>query len=179
LAVNGLCSPPNSICAGGTQFNDTASPSTYWSRSTSLITGSALSYIPEVAWNESGTVSGGSQLWASGGGNSTVYARPSWQSGTGMRRVPDVALSSATHDAYAVCETNCTSAGNLDFYGGTSAATPSFAGLMALVVQRTGERWGNANPVIYALAQKDAGTVFHDITAGNNSVPGLTGFNAA
>jgi hypothetical protein len=65
--------------------------------------------------------------------------------------------------------------------GGTSAASPSFAGLMGLVVQSTGARQGNANSVFYALAgkQKSGGApVFHDITSGNNAVPGLTGYSA-
>ena len=63
-AVNGLCSSPYSVCVGGTQFNDTASPSTYWSSTNSSSNqSSALSYIPESAWNESGS----SGLWSTGG----------------------------------------------------------------------------------------------------------------
>ncbi|MGB7130783.1 MAG: hypothetical protein WBD59_08240, partial [Candidatus Sulfotelmatobacter sp.] len=65
--------------------------------------------------------------------------------------------------------------------GGTSAATPSFAGIMALVLQNTATRQGNANVVFYPLAgkQRSGGeAAFHDITVGNNSVPGETGFNA-
>ena len=60
-----------------------------------LPSASARSYIPEVAWNESGSVSGGSGLWATGGGVSTVYAKPGWQVAPGVpndnrRDVPDV-----------------------------------------------------------------------------------------
>src|SRR5271154_1018866 len=65
--------------------------------------------------------------------------------------------------------------------GGTSAPTPSLGGLMALAVQKAGARLGNANPGLYALAasQASAGAaVFHDVTTGNNSVPGQTGFSA-
>src|SRR5207248_3320955 len=67
--------------------------------------------------------------------------------------------------------------------GGTSASSPSFAGLMALVNQKTATSWGNANTKFYALANAQytgaagAATIFHDVTSGNNSVPGVTGFS--
>jgi pseudomonalisin len=182
LGINGLCSPPFSTCVGGTEFDDTSNPSAFWAASnTSGTLSSALSYIPEMVWNESGTVSGGSQLWSSGGGKSIVYAKPSWQTGPGVpadnsRDVPDVSLNSASHDGYLL-QMN----GSLYIVGGTSAAAPSFAGLMGLVVQKTGARQGNANPNLYALASKQStggAAVFHDITTGNNSVPGQTGFSA-
>jgi pseudomonalisin len=177
-AVNGICSTLFSICVGGTEFNDRSNPSLYWATSNASGTqGSALSYIPEVVWNESG--SGG--LWASGGGMSTLYAKPAWQSGTGVpadgkRDVPDVSLTAAGHDGYLIVQN-----GGLYVVGGTSAASPSFAGIMALVVQSTGKPQGNANTVLYALATKQrsgGAAVFHDITSGNNSVPGQAGFNA-
>jgi hypothetical protein len=53
---------------------------------------------------------------------------------------------------------------------------------MALVVQNTAARQGNANTAFYSLATKQragGASVFHDITSGNNSVPGQAGFNAA
>jgi len=179
-AVNGLCSSPYSTCVGGTEFNDTANPAQYWSASNSSTYGSALSYIPEVAWNESGT-NGGSGLWSSGGGASSVYAKPAWQIGPGVpadgrRDVPDVSLSAATHDGYLLSLN-----GQLYAAGGTSASAPSFAGLMALVIQRQGARQGNANPVLYTLASNQSSggaAVFHDVISGNNSVPGVTGYNA-
>ena len=178
--VNGLCSTPYSICVGGTEFNDMSNPTRYWAPSNSPGTqASALSYIPEVVWNVSGP---GQGLWASGGGASLVYAKPSWQAGPGVpadgkRDVPDVALSSAGHDGYLIFQN-----GELYVVGGTSAASPSFAGVMALVVQNTAARQGNANVAFYSLASKQragGASVFHDTTIGNNSVPGQTGFNAA
>jgi len=179
LAVNGLCSTPYSVCVGGTEFNDTSTPSLYWSSSNSSGTqASALSYIHEVAWNESGP---GLGLWAGSGGKSTIYAKPSWQTGAGVpadgkRDVPDVALSAAGHDGYLIYQN-----GEMYVVGGTSAASPSFAGVMALVVQQATSRQGNANTVFYPLAAKQGtggAAVFHDITSGNNSVPGQTGFKA-
>jgi hypothetical protein len=65
--------------------------------------------------------------------------------------------------------------------GGTSAASPSFAGILALVNQAVSLTdplapggLGNANPVLYALAKATAGTsspVIHDITTGDNKMP--------
>jgi subtilase family serine protease len=178
-AVNGLCSTPYSVCVGGTEFNDTTNPSLYWSTFNATGTqSSALSYIPEIVWNESGP---GAGLWSSGGGASSVYAKPSWQAGTGVpadgrRDVPDVSLSSAGHDGYLIYQE-----GGLYVVGGTSAASPSFAGVMALVLQHAAARQGNANTTFYSLASKQragGAAIFHDITQGNNSVPGQTGFNA-
>jgi Pro-kumamolisin, activation domain/Bacterial Ig-like domain (group 3) len=57
--------------------------------------------------------------------------------------------------------------------GGTSASAPAFAGMLALVEQsQGGARLGQANTVLYNLAAQSGlyGTVFHDVTAGNNSV---------
>ncbi len=187
VAVSGLCTTPFNVCVGGTQFNDTASPSTYWSATNNATTqASVLSYIPELAWNESGTVAGGSNLWSTGGGASNTYSKPSWQSATGVRAdgkrdIPDVSLTAAGHDGYLVVQGHTTGTTGLASVGGTSASSPSFAGLMALIVQKTGSRQGNANTVLYPMgASQFAGTgpvVFHDVTSGNNSVPGVTGFS--
>jgi pseudomonalisin len=182
-AVSGLCSTPYNVCVGGTQFADTLNPSAYWLATNNSATGASVrSYIPEVAWNESGSVSGGSDLWSSGGGASSVYAKPSWQSAPGVpadgrRDVPDVALTSAGHDGYLVYQ-----GGDLFVVSGTSAASPSFAGIMALIVQKAATRLGNMNPTLYQLGTSQysgGGTaVFHDVRSGDNTVPGVTGFAA-
>ena len=179
LGVNGLCSTPYSVCVGGTEFNDASNPALYWLASNAAGTqASAVSYIPEVVWNESGA---GEGLWASGGGASNIYAKPSWQAGTGVptdgkRDVPDVSLTAAGHDGYLIVQN-----GSLYVVGGTSAASPSFAGVMALVVQHTASRQGDANTIFYPLATKQragGASAFHNVTVGNNSVPGQRGFNA-
>lgn len=176
LVINGLCASPYVVCVGGTQFNDVSNPGQYWSSS-----GAAQGYIPEVAWNESGS-NGGSGLWSSGGGYSTFSAKPSWQTGNTnqYRGVPDVALSAAAmHDGYLICIDGapCNSSGYVPV-GGTSASTPSFAGIIALLVGKSGAQ-GNVNQTMYALASRsDLGTIFHDITQGNNTVPGQTGYSA-
>jgi pseudomonalisin len=186
-AVSGLASTPYNVGVGGTQFNDTASPSTWWSSTNNATDkSSALSYIPEIAWNESGNVSGGSGLWASSGGQSSIYTKPSWQvcvgvPATNARFVPDISLTAAGHDGYLVVTGHTATVSGLGSVGGTSASSPSFAGLMALVNQKTATSWGNANTKFYSLANAQyasGGTViFHDVTSGNNSVPGVTGFS--
>ena len=179
-AVNALCSTPFSTCVGGTMFNDAYNPNLYWSPSNGTGMSSALSYIPELPWNESGAASGA--LWAGGGGASIVYAKPAWQSAPGVpadgvRDVPDVSMAAAIHDAYLIEFQN-----GLWGVGGTSAAAPSLASVLALVLQNAGTPLGNVNPALYALATRQLSSggaaVFHDITSGNNSVPGVTGFTA-
>jgi hypothetical protein len=93
--------------------------------------------------------------------------------------VPDVALSAATHDGYLICidGVQCNSSG-FALVGGTSASAPSFAGIIALLVGKSGAQ-GNVNQTMYALASRsDLGTIFHDVTQGNNTVPGQTGYSA-
>jgi subtilase family serine protease len=143
-------------------------------------------------WNETG----GGGLLASGGGASTYFPKPLWQTGPGVpndnaRDVPDVSFSaSGNHDPYTVVNANGVRA-----TGGTSASSPSFAGVVALLnhyVMSKGIQavpgLGNINPQLYKLAQSTT-NVFHDITVGNNMVPcspgsldcsasGMIGFNA-
>jgi subtilase family serine protease len=179
-AVNGLCSSPYATCVGGTEFNEGASASQYWSSTNSSNYGSALGYIPEKVWNES-ALDGGAGMWASGGGVSKIYAQPSWQQGVsgasaagGMRAVPDVSLSAAAHDGYLTVKD-----GSYVIVAGTSAAAPSFAGIMALVVQKqSGTGQGSANSELYALASASTDP-FHVTSSGNNSVPGVNGYTAS
>jgi len=181
MAVSGVASTPYDTAVGGTEFNEAAGPGPYWSTSTtSFVT--ALGYIPEAVWNESSAASGNISLWAGSGGASSIYAKPPWQAGAGVpadqhRDLPDVALTAAGHDGYVICENNscANNGGGFSFYvaSGTSAASPSWAGIMALVDQTQGGPVGLANPVLYRLATS-AG-VFHDVTAGNNDVPCTVG----
>ena len=178
--INGLCSSPYATCVGGTQFAEGSNPGQYWLPGNNAVYGSAIGYIPETVWNESGS-NGGSGLWAGGGGASIAFSKPSWQTGPGVpndghRDVPDVSLTASGHDGYLIVYS-----GGLYAEGGTSASAPSFAGLMALVDQKTNARQGLANAILYPLAANQAAggaAVFHDTKTGNNSVPGVTGFAA-
>ena len=166
---------------GGTEFSDGDSTggTQYWSATNNGNNGSAISYIPEMVWND--TAADGF-LAATGGGVSTLFTKPSWQTGAGVpadgqRDVPDLALSSsADHDGYLICSRSSCVTGyrrsdqTLNVIGGTSAAAPTFAGIVALLDQQTNQPQGNVNPVLYGLAA-GASTAFHDITTGDNMVP--------
>jgi subtilase family serine protease len=178
-AINGLCSSPYSTCVGGTEFNEGTNPAQYWSAANSPAYTSALGYIPEEVWNES-ALADGRGLWASGGGVSVVYMQPAWQAdvngagvANGMRAVPDVALAAANHDGYFMVQDD-----SYWIVSGTSVAAPSFAGVMALVVDsKHGAAQGNANPALYPLVNS-ARNPFQPTPSGNNSVPGVAGFAA-
>ena len=117
---------------------------------------------------------------------SAGYPKPSWQSGTGVpgdgvRDLPDVSLFSANgynYSFYPICATDgdCQTAGlgagdvvQIYGVGGTSASSPAFAGIMALVVEENG-RQGQADNILYALKTQYP-AAFHDVTVGSNSVP--------
>jgi subtilase family serine protease len=64
-------------------------------------------------------------------------------------------------------------------FGGTSAGTPQWAALTVLVNQSAGRRIGFLNGILYAAAYTPAyHRLFHDITTGDNSSNGVTGFPA-
>jgi pseudomonalisin len=182
-AVSGIASTPNNIAVGGTEFNEGAG--IFWAAGNNPDLSSALGPIPEIVWNES-KLDGGVGITATGGGVSTIYAKPAYQFGPGVpadnfRDIPDVALTAAGHDAYLIVQGHTNNVTGLEGVAGTSAASPSFAGIMALVVQKTGAAQGNANNVLYSMARTQfagGSVVFNDITSGNNTVPGVAGFSA-
>lgn len=185
LAVNWPADVPNVTGMGGTEFNEGSG--VYWTADTNGVdvSPSALSYIPEMAWNEtSSPLNVQHVLWAGGGGASAYYSKPSWQTGTGVpndsaRDVPDLSLNAALfHDTNLLCiQGSCVngfrdSQGDLMAGAGTSAAAPCFAGMVALINQKmnTPDGQGNINPVLYSMAATTP-AAFHDITTGNNIVP--------
>jgi subtilase family serine protease len=181
LAVNRIASTPYNVAVGGTQFDDTANPDAYWNSTSDPTTGlSALGYIPEMVWNESSNDPNPNtlSLAAGGGGVSTIYSKPNWQTASGVpndgkRDVPDFSLTAAGHDGYLICLFASCSSGQFFFsVGGTSASSPAAAaaGIMALVNQKMkGQPQGMANYVFYRLASIPG--VYHDITKGDNKVP--------
>jgi Pro-kumamolisin, activation domain/Bacterial Ig-like domain (group 3) len=209
-SVNVLASTPYTVAVGGTMFNENGHDSTYWRTTNAQGTlESAISYIPEDVWNESCAAgqNGCSKpnIYAGGGGVSTFFTKPSWQAGVtgipadGQRDLPDVSLTAASHDPYLLClDGSCVpnAQGQISFaaVNGTSASTPAFAGIMALVGQKMQVRLGQPNYVLYRLAAMEtlsqcngsntsalpASTcVFNDVTVGNNAVPGEPGYGGS
>lgn len=184
LNINLLCASSYATCVGATEFADFSDPSAYWSATNNQTTQvSARGYIPEGAWNEQDVdaKTGKYEPGATGGGVSTIIAKPSFQTGTGVpsgnfRDVPDVALAGSTHNAYVICEafegTDCSS--TFSAVGGTSAAAPSMGGIISLLDQKLGGRQGNVNPLLYQLAATTSNDVFHDVTVATSGVTGCT-----
>ena len=135
-------------------------------------TGPGGAWSSETVWNW-GLINGSYE--GSSGGISSYYSLPTWQSGISMsanggspsyRNIPDVAMAA---DNIYVAYGDGTSTN----VGGTSCATPLWAGLTALINQQAVSSGrtnaGFLNPALYALGKSSAYTgAFHDITTGNN-----------
>ncbi len=251
IGVNGWGSTPYNVAVGGTDFADTFANdnSDYWSSTNTSTYGSALSYIPEIPWNQScasGPIasvlgfpttygasglcssalandyglleivggSGGPSACATGtptifgvvSGTCAGWSKPSWQAGVvgivndGVRDLPDVSLFASVgpwNHAYAFCYSDVSNGGspcvgtpnNWTEAGGTSFASPIFAGIQALVNEKTGSKQGNPNYRLYQLAASqyaasnagacnsnngatsDAACIFHDVTLGDIDAP--------
>lgn len=109
---------------------------------------------------------------ATGGGVSDFFAVPAYQAATGVpasanpgkhkgRGVPDVAANADPNTGYRVRVD-----GQEFVVGGTSAAAPLWAGLVALLNQRLANAVGLLNPMLYGAHGR--GAVCRDITSGNN-----------
>lgn len=214
-AVNGFASTPYNVAVGGTDFyygtnltptQADAQLANYWNTTatnTTPLVNNGLSIkntpIPEQPWNDSQfgdnlysyytDISGGTDtsISAGGGGPSSIYAQPSWQSGiapAGARDLPDVSLFAANGvngSYYPVCaaDGDCqpatTGTVQISGYGGTSVSAPQFAAIMALVNQKYG-RQGQADYTLYSLFTQYPNVFYKnaitgDLTHGSNSVP--------
>jgi len=106
------------------------------------------------------------------------YPKPSWQMGTNVpndssRDLPDVSLFASngvlTLSFYVVCQSDQTGGCSLNAfagYGGTSVASPAFAGIMSLANQKMGMPQGVPGFALYQLAAKQA-NAFHDVPSGS------------
>ena len=164
----------NVICVGGTTLS---------------MNGTGTSWSSETVWNYH-IYGGANANVGSGGGISTYYAIPYWQTNLDtntsqgsatFRNLPDVAL---TADGVSVCYTSGSSH-ITNGLAGTSCAAPLWAGFCALMNQQSvasgGTTVGFLNPAIYNLAATaNYANCFHDITTGNNIGTNTAGlFNAA
>ena len=135
---------------------------------------------PDSVWNDG--------FGAGGGGVSAVFSRPLFQLGVANvvgdhRGTPDISMTAAVNGgAWVYWSFPGDGAPGWEIVGGTSEATPIFSGVVALADQLAGHRLGNINPELYllgAFSRHGAGrTGIVDITTGNNSFGGVTGFNA-
>jgi subtilase family serine protease len=128
---------------------------------------------PDVVWNDTALFNSPA---ASGGGHSTVFARPSYQNGVtaevgSARGFPDISMSAAVNGAALVYLNADAAQGAAGFYliGGTSEASPLFSGVIAIADQWAGHGLGLINPALYEMAANgDPGIV--DVTSGTNTV---------
>ncbi|HZU67669.1 MAG TPA: S53 family peptidase [Ktedonobacteraceae bacterium] len=147
---------------------------------TNLTINSDNSYASETVWN------GGFLGGAGGGGISQFWKQPSWQTGpgvqnsysNGMRETPDVSLDadpSTGYPVYCTAGSSCSSSGGLGgasgwiTVGGTSAAAPMWAAMVALANEKAAHQGkgvlGFLNPALYKIASGSRyGSDFHDIT---------------
>ena len=179
-------------------------PETTWNDSCTNALAVTLGYgsNAEQACNNPDMINaGGVILWGGSGGPSNCvvntqgvvgscrsgYAKPSWQTGTGtqtdqLRDLPDISLFASDgffgsyyvicqqDQTYGVCDLN-----NFAGYGGTSVASPAFAGIMALVNQKMGSAQGVPGFSLYKLVSKQP-NAFHDIPTGSTiGGPCITG----
>jgi kumamolisin len=127
----------------------------------------------ETVWNDG-------REGATGGGVSGQFALPSWQSAAAVpapptgagdgRGVPDVGGNADPATGYRV------RLGGQDLvFGGTSAVSPLWAALTAILNERMGHRAGSLNAILYGTA---ASSTFNDVVRGGNALPGTPGYQA-
>ena len=170
--VNEMAADPNVTGVGGTQFTPNFDAN-----------GDDVGFVSEQAWNDAGG--------ATGGGASTIFAKPSWQKGVtpkdGHRDVPDVAMIASpelpgvflgddSSDPGSGCPSGQACINCCD--GGTSLSAPLWAGITRLFAQVQGGRLGNINPWLYQLGASGQSAGLRDVIGGNNNFNGVTGFTA-
>jgi hypothetical protein len=145
----------------------------------------------ESVWNSSWSTGSGTASGATGGGVSSFWGVPSYQTGTvipqsavtcivphstACREVPDVSADADILTGYSIYYNR-----HWSIFGGTSAAAPTWAALAALAdasVACSGKSIGPANPALYQAARTAYGSYFNDVTSGSNAFGGLSGFSA-
>lgn len=168
--VNEMAADPNVTAVGGSEFQPVYDGS-----------GNDVGWVSERVYNDSDQPLAS----AGGGGLSTIFAKPGYQSGPGVpadkaRDLPDVALMASAYQPGAYFgNDNSGSAAIGCCAGGTSLAAPIWAGVGWLLSYQAGARLGNLNPSIYRrAAEGQAAAGFRDITTGDNGFNGVAGFQA-
>ena len=150
----------------------------------------SINPLNETVWNDQCTTG---NCGAGGGGVSTLWSQPAWQTGNGitgtaasggMRMVPDLSVMGDpatgfmqyyTGTAPSTCTQNCTAGWGA--IGGTSIGSPLVSALVAVAAQACntdGGRLGLINPSLYAMAT----TGFNDVINGTNDLWGVNAYSA-
>jgi subtilase family serine protease len=158
--VNEMAASPHVSAIGGTQFNANFDSS-----------GNDVGFVAESVWNDS---SG-----ASGGGKSKIFKKPSFQLGVTPKKdkkrdIPDIAIGASPNSPGFFLATTGTVGCCI---GGTSVSAPMWAGIAQLIAQSKSSRVGNINARLYQLGSSNSAAI-RDVTSGNNSFGGVTGFSA-
>lgn len=192
---SGIGTPPQGLNAG----DPGAQPYVTSVGGTTLSLSNSGSYSGETTWNNPPDTSTGYSGGASGGGISSYWTAPSWQVGPGVdnsysssspcaantnssnricRETPDVSLQADPTNGYLVyctsVQAGCSGTQPWLAVGGTSAAAPLWAAMMAMTneisLQQGGFNLGFVNPLMYQVGNtaNQYATSFHDITSGNN-----------
>jgi subtilase family serine protease len=166
-AVDWPASDPLVTAVGGTQLSllstgQRTQADRVWDDSTNYALNDAFSGSPDPS------------ALATGGGLSTVFARPSYQDSVAgvvgqQRGTPDIAMSGACSGLVNTYQSFPGEPAGWYVDCGTSEATPLFAGIVALADQVAGHSLGLINPALYAMSAAHAPGLV-DVTAGNNSV---------
>ncbi|HEY7349544.1 MAG TPA: S53 family peptidase [Ktedonobacterales bacterium] len=181
---------------GATNFNSFSNPSSVWDHpniswpasdpavlavgGTSLALADANGlYGSETVWNAGGG--------STGGGLSAVFQEPDYQHAIpdqtvlhGKRGIPDIsfpaAVNYALYGSFLIGELGAHRSqwSHWDIIGGTSASAPCWAGLIAIANQMRGKPLGLVQPALYSLIGRE----MHDIITGDNSLHGVTGYQA-
>jgi len=218
MAWNDSCGSPVVLARFGPSYTSSSGPSGFCTHAAQLPVDPNTDFSPYF------------NAFAGSGGLSTVSARPAWQTGVpgipsqGGRALPDISMFASSgltwNQTLILCDsglvnmpagTACDFSNADDVYantnGGTSFVAPAFAGIMALINQKSGDRQGQANYVLYPLAAEQyvsngsstqpslancaaylgtqalSGCYFHDVSATPNtgaspSPPFITGNTA-
>jgi kumamolisin len=179
LAVDSPADDPNVVGVGGTTLNVT----------------SGGAYSSESVWSDASDTQRSPEGAGGGGGYSTYFSKPSYQTGTGvdsnsMRHVPDVSADADPNTGYSVyCTVSSAgcSSGSAGWIvvGGTSAAAPLWAGIAtdtnAYLAGLGDATLGSASADLYKLFNTtQTYSAYHDITSGNNlHYNATTGYDVA
>jgi subtilase family serine protease len=136
---------------------------------------------PDQVWDD--------EYGAGGGGVSKIFDRPTYQNGVSdvvgqHRGTPDISMSAAVSGGAWIYQSFEPGGAGWEILGGTSEATPLFAGVVALASQVAGHPLGNLGNALYSLgaSSRFKGDPLHtgilDVTTGSNTFGNVTGYQA-